>query len=389
MTGRGTIRRGQPLIFLAALVLGWIGLRAVLWEDLTLPLVPSRLVAAAPAALPAALAITDVSAAPGAGQNVAQLPAVPHMRATPVPVPPVGLVPLPAVPTVDVPLTAFAPGGAPRGPGDEPRLSGTHQLAWLAGVSQLPVPQFIRDRLSGTDRSASLFPAEARAARLGGASTDKRWSVDGWLLLRRGGEALTTGGLAPPSYGASQAGAVVRYRLAPSSSHRPAAYLRVTSALQAPRGAEAAVGLAARPLPRVPLSLQAELRSTQFAAGTVVRPAIGLVTELERFSLPAGLSAELYGQAGYVGGTGATAYAEGQARVERRIAAVGRGELRLGAGAWGGAQRGAARVDVGPAAVLDFKLGPGQGRIAADWRFRVAGNAAPRSGPAVTLSAGF
>ncbi|MCZ8172824.1 MAG: hypothetical protein O9272_13890, partial [Brevundimonas sp.] len=173
MTGRGTIRRGQPLIFLAALVLGWIGLRAVLWEDLTLPLVPSRLVAAAPAALPAALAITDVSAAPGAGQNVAQLPAVPHMRATPVPVPPVGLVPLPAVPTVDVPLPAFAPGGAPRGPGDEPRLSGTHQLAWLAGVSQLPVPQFIRDRLSGTDRSASLFPAEARAARLGGASTDK------------------------------------------------------------------------------------------------------------------------------------------------------------------------------------------------------------------------
>ena len=40
-------------------------------------------------------------------------------------------------------------------------------------------------------------------------------------------------------------------------------------------------------------------------------------------------------------------------------------------------------------ATLAVPLGSGGGRLTADWRFRVAGNAAPASGPALTLSAGF
>lgn len=381
-------RRGQPLVFLGAVVLGWIGARTALWQDLAVPLtLPEPLsVLAGPLERPAqpGSAPKVVPAAVARPAAVAPVPIAP----APYHAPPI-TEPRPGAPLLQAPLPAFAPGGTKAVAAGTPQLAGTHQLAWLAGVAQLPVPLFVRDRLSGTDRTASLIPAEARTARLAPTGNGTRWSVDGWLLLRRGGAGLAPGGLPTPTYGASQAGAVVRYRLSPASAHRPALYLRATSALQAPRGEEAALGLAVRPLARLPVSLQAELRRTQFASGAVTRPAIGLVTELDRFTLPAGLTGEVYAQAGYVGGSGATAYAEGQARIERRVVTIGRGELRLGAGAWGGVQRGASRVDVGPGAVLDFPLGPGQGRIAADWRLRVAGNAAPASGPAITLSAGF
>jgi hypothetical protein len=106
--------------------------------------------------------------------------------------------------------------------------------------------------------------------------------------------------------------------------------------------------------------------------------------------LPLRARAEFYGQAGYVGGNFASAFADGQVRVDRRVLQLGRGELRAGGGAWGGAQKGASRLDVGPTATLGMPVGDSAGaRLGLDWRFRVAGNATPTSGPALTLSAGF
>jgi hypothetical protein len=113
-------------------------------------------------------------------------------------------------------------------------------------------------------------------------------------------------------------------------------------------------------------------------------------TEMPPVNLPLGTRAEFYGQAGYVGGNFATAFADGQVRIDRRIIHLGRGELRAGGSAWGGAQKGASRLDVGPTATLGMPLGGTAGaRLALDWRFRIAGNAMPTSGPALTLSAGF
>ena len=63
--------------------------------------------------------------------------------------------------------------------------------------------------------------------------------------------------------------------------------------------------------------------------------------------------------------------------------------MRLGAGAWAGGQEGATRLDLGPRASLRLRLGETASRLALDWRFRVAGEARPASGPALTLSAGF
>ncbi|MBV1686578.1 hypothetical protein KRR38_02555 [Novosphingobium sp. G106] len=196
--------------------------------------------------------------------------------------------------------------------------------------------------------------------------------------------------MAPATYGASQLGAVVRYRLAPQSPHRPALYLRGSAALNGSREREGALGLSVRPIAGLPVVVAAEARLNDQPTGRHVRPAAFAYTELPPVGLPLGTRAEFYGQAGYVGGDFATAFADGQVRVDRRVVRVGRGEFRAGGGAWGGAQKGASRLDVGPSAMLGMPLGGSAGlRVAADWRFRITGNAAPTSGPALTLSAGF
>lgn len=281
-----------------------------------------------------------------------------------------------------IPAATLPPVAMPR-PEATPRVAAGHQLLFMAGLAQLPMATF-----GGAGPVAN--PPSGATPKL------RRWSADTWMLVRPGGNGFNAPGAGLPgvnlpsgAYGASQAGAVIRYRLAPVSDHRPALYLRATSALQAPRGEEIAVGFAARPLARVPLTAMVEARATRTMTGTIVRPAAAVVSELPVHTLPLGLRAEAYAQAGYVGGRGATAFVDGQARLERNLVSAGRWQLRAGGGTWGGAQKGAKRLDVGPTATLDLPLGPVNGRLAADWRFRIAGNAAPTSGPALTLSAGF
>jgi hypothetical protein len=183
---------------------------------------------------------------------------------------------------------------------------------------------------------------------------------------------------------------VLRYRLARDSGHRPIAYARVTRSLAKPRETEVAAGLTARPLARFPVSVAGEVRIYQGPAGREVRPAAFAVTELPPATLPLGLRGEAYAQVGYVGGRFATPFVDGQARLDRQVAALSQAsELRAGGGVWGGAQKGAARLDVGPSATVSFRLGKVQSHLAIDYRVRVAGAAAPKSGPALTISAGF
>jgi hypothetical protein len=65
------------------------------------------------------------------------------------------------------------------------------------------------------------------------------------------------------------------------------------------------------------------------------------------------------------------------------------GPFEVGAGAWGGAQPGVARLDVGPQASVRIPIGRTGVRASAEWRFRVAGDAEPGSGPALTLATDF
>jgi hypothetical protein len=260
-----------------------------------------------------------------------------------------------------------------------------HQLMWVAALSRMPLPSgFVAAAAAPRAVPEPFYPAGATHAG------SRRWSADGWLLLRRGHGGSLAAGAAPATYGASQAGAVLRYRLAPGNRHRLEAYVRLTSALNSPADKDAAVGLSARPVASLPLRAMAELRLSEQSGRARLRPAALVVTELQPVDLPHGTRAEFYGQAGYVGGRGATVFADGQARLDKRIAQIGKAELRAGAGAWAGAQKGAARLDAGPSAVLGLPIGDsGSARLGLDWRMRVAGDARPGSGLAITLSSGF
>lgn len=233
----------------------------------------------------------------------------------------------------------------------------------------------------------SAAPPVATAGPAAWPKPPGRWSADGWLLLR--GDSATPAAAAGPSYGRSQVGAVLRYDLAPESDRRPSAYLRTSSALAGARERQFAAGLSFRPLREIPLRVAAEARVVETTAGTSLAPAVHAISELPRISLPLDLRGEAYLQGGYVAGRYETAFVDGQARVEKPLASIGAGELSVAGGAWGGAQEGSARLDAGPSVAAVVPLGKAYGRLAIDYRFRVAGDAAPASGLALTLSAGF
>lgn len=244
-------------------------------------------------------------------------------------------------------------------------------------------PQFAL--VSAAQAAPPFYPAGQEPPQEG------RWSADGWLLLREGDHAPMDTGSAPATYGASQIGAVLRYSLAPGDAQRPAAYVRATAALNGSGEKEIALGLSARPVAGFPVMAAVESRVSHAAGENSIRPAAFAVTEIPPVNLPGGMRGELYAQAGYVGGTYSTAFADGQLSVDRSVAGEGKPvRLRAGGGAWGGAQKGASRLDIGPTAIVIADLGNNASlRLGAGWRFRIAGDAAPDSGPAISLSAGL
>lgn len=147
-------------------------------------------------------------------------------------------------------------------------------------------------------------------------------------------------------------------------------------------GAEAALGIDWRPSPLLPLHLLAERRQALGEEGRSAF-AVTLYGGVRR-TLPRGLRLEAYGQAGVAGARSRDPFVDGSVRISAPV-----GPLELGAGAWGAAQPGAARLDAGPS--VSWRL-PGRGanlRLLADWRARIAGDATPGSGPALTLAADF
>jgi hypothetical protein len=385
-----SIRRGGPLVALVAIMASWAA---------------GRVVAVGLAPQPGDGAVPVI----GQGEIVrlaAPLPATsqPPAIAKPVPVPPRVGAPQWAPPNsgpmaepLRAPIAAPAPyrpvpirpvAAAPVAPLPVSAAAG-HQIMWLSALSRLPLPAgLVAPRQAAPPQLAPLpapftpaLPAPGRAGR---------WSGDGWLMLRQGSGGALTAGATPAAYGASQAGAVLRYRLAPARKLAPQAYVRLAAALNAPADKELAAGLSARPLVRVPLRAMAELRVSEQSGQTRLRPAALVVTEIRPIDLPHQVRAEFYGQAGYVSGRNATAFADGQARLDKQVATLGKAQLRAGAGVWGGAQKGAARLDLGPSATLGVPMGEGgSARLGLDYRIRAAGEARPGSGLALTLSAGF
>lgn len=362
------------MLFLGLLLAGWFLIRVVTWQDPWPALAPLpetlRFASSGVLAPESVRPLTE----PAAGVSR-------HDRA--------------ARPKIGV----FAPGDSPRTPGmpaltasrpdttalfDSRRYALGHSLLFAAGMARLPLPMSV----------ATLLDRENGAMRSMGSSdvpaSPSPWRFDGWVALRQGGTGLSNGGQRPASYGASQMGAVLAYHLAPHSAHSPVAYGRASRALIDGGETEGALGLRVHPFPGVPVSLHGEARLFKRAGRAAeIRPAAFVAGGFDSLDLPAGVKARAYGQAGYVGGDFDTAFADGAIVAERRIARFDLGEISLGAGAWGGAQRGAARLDLGPRLAVRLDRGPVAARIEADYRWRVAGQAVPGSGGVLTLSTGF
>lgn len=367
---RGARFRGQPLLVLSVLLLGWAMLRVSFWES---PFPTGQAAERLAAKLRAPLRSVARQQRTLVSRSRRTEPSILPVRARPL-----LYTTFPVIPKTEPRLEQSGPAPAEM---TETRVT--------ARLPQLSSEQFADTMLFRSDRVdvAPTNPVQPFPVTPTSAHAASRWSADVWLLARR--DRANSVLVDRPSYGRSQAGGVLRYRLSAVSPLRPQAYVRASAALAGAREREIAAGVSARLLPQVPLRVFAETRVGETTRSTRVRPAAFVVTELAPVELPLGARAELYAQGGYVGGDYATAFVDGQARVERPLAMGAKTELSAGGGVWGGAQEGASRVDVGPTAAFTFPLGRVRGRVSADYRFRVSGDAAPASGPALTLSAGF
>lgn len=375
------ISRGHPLMALLAVLGGWVGGRVATWEAPLPPLLQTASAAIAPSvsggqSLPTGLAYAD--------------------DAPPAPAPP-GYLPYPGAMLMPMPVRgpnyypepgmrrgSFDPaGGWSQGRAGVTNLPRLRDEFDRPGASFIPPPRFFAPEVAGAAPLPPGTPASPPRAR--------RWSMDAWALVRRDGAGgLSSAGALPASYGASQAGGVLRYRLSLRDPRRPTLYLRSTATIGQLRETAAALGFSARPLARLPVIAAVEGRVTEYAGQRRVQGAAMAVTELPPFPLPAGLRGESYVQAGYVAGRFATPFVDGQFRADRALLNLRGIDLRLGAGIWGGAQKGATRLDAGPSATIAVPLPRNAAmRVAVDWRFRLMGNAVPDSGPALTVSTGF
>jgi hypothetical protein len=235
--------------------------------------------------------------------------------------------------------------------------------------------------------SAAREQAYARASGLSQAiapappSSTDRWSGSAWAFLRGGGRATS---LSPGQIGGGQAGGRILYRL---DSHLSAA-ARVSTAIGGARQTEAAIGLDWRPITRLPIHLMAERRVAIDSGGRNAWT-LGAAGGVDEVHIAPGWRLDAYGEAGVVGAHRRDLYADGAMRVARAIDLRGGKSLAVGGGAWGAAQPGASRLDIGPSIVLRLPMERHAVAIALDWRERVLGHAKPGSGPALTIATDF
>ena len=228
-------------------------------------------------------------------------------------------------------------------------------------------------------RSSVVSPAQSLPAALKRSGID-RLQLTTWALLRSqsagiaGTPSLASGG----TLGASQAGARLSYNF----TRQIAATLRSTSEVGR-RGGELAAGVRIQPVRGLPLWFDAERRQRigRYGGG---RSAFALFFEGGVYDRPMPLHFLLdsYLQGGVVGFHSRDGFVDGGLTLTRPVYK----NFSAGLGVWGGAQPGVYRVDAGPRVTMRVRNNI---RVHFDWRQRLAGNAVPGSGPAVTLAGDF
>jgi hypothetical protein len=237
----------------------------------------------------------------------------------------------------------------------------------------VPPPAAVRSRMAAAADDTAVVLSAPDVRR--GTVTASRWSASLWAIARPGDADAVA--VATPQLGGSQAGVRLAHVLDPA--RRVAVYGRIAAALGT-RQQEAAVGVEWRPLRGVAIVAERRVALAGTRGGGA---ALGIVAGVAQ-TLPLRFRLDGYAQAGVIARDGGEGYGDGALRLARRVAGVD-----LGLGAWGAAQRGAARLDVGPGASLALPGALRNVRLAIDWRHRLAGQAVPASGPTLSLGADF
>lgn len=271
-----------------------------------------------------------------------------------------------ALPSAPTQLTTILPEPRPQFYAPIPALD-EWPLSRIASTSMPPL------------RSTVVTPAQSLPAELKRNHID-RLQLTAWALLRpqRGGiagpQSLANGG----SLGGSQAGARLSYNF----TRQISATLRSTSEVGR-RGGEVAAGVRIQPLGGIPVWVTAERRQRigRYGGG---RNAFALFFEAGVWDrpMPMHLLLDGYLQGGIVGFHSRDRFVDGGLTLTRPVYK----QFSAGAGVWGGAQPGVYRVDAGPRVTMRVRNNL---RVHVDWRQRLAGNAAPGSGPAITLAGDF
>lgn len=214
----------------------------------------------------------------------------------------------------------------------------------------------------------------------------RRWAVDGWAFLRPDSVNASDNLVAGGQLGGSQVGVRASYAL--EKEGRLRAYTRATIAVARPRQRELAVGVSHAPVAGIPVAVAVERRIALASEG---RDAFAVVVAggVNDMRLPARLRLESYGQGGIVGARRRDGFADGAVVVDRPVASVRKSSIRAGAIVAGAVQPGVSRFDVGPRLTIDLPTVGRGSRVALDWRFRVAGDARPGSGAALTIASHF
>lgn len=265
------------------------------------------------------------------------------------------------------------------------------KITFVSGKPPRPLP---RKQLSFLElRFASPPPPETAAAVPSMATAGpafwvrprppnaniRRWQIYAYSFWRNDADVRPLGF---SQYGGGQSGVIATYAIAPQLS----LLLRGTVAHDTVREREVAAGLRWSPPHFRNFTLTAERRVRNARNDAFAFYVAGGKSAVP---LPLKFRLDAYGQAGYVGGNDGGAFFDAQARASQDIASLGDMPLKFGGGIWAGGQVGVARLDIGPTFGTDIRLGAANIRIDADWRFRIAGDARPSSGPALTLSTSF
>ena len=286
-----------------------------------------------------------------------------------------GFIPFPIVQPypiyVPVPISAPTGGSVPQVAYAYPPQAGPSEIHFHGSAASSAPPS----QLAAT---ASPVPAHQTTPSFTKGKPQARFdrlSLSSWALMRGkpGPDSLANSGM----LGGSEAGARLLWRLDP----RLAATLRTSAPISSQRGMEAALGIRYQPFTAWPVAVTLERRHGFKDYG---RNAFALFAEGGVYGRPVPLQSRLdgYFQAGVVDFNNPDWFVDGQVAISRHIWR----NLSAGFGAWGGAQPGLSRLDVGPRLSINFGRGA---RAHADYRLNVAGNAQPGSGATVTLAGDF